>query len=62
MIEDLIVVEAEPVFTRWQIHCVKCGQCFYVDADPATPKEEITQLQGMKCEFHPDEDSVLELA
>lgn len=59
--EGLIVVDACPVLTRWQIHCVKCGTCFYVDADPATTKEEIAQLEDMKCEYHPDEDSCLEL-
>lgn len=55
-------VEARPVFARWQVHCKTCGVYFYVDAEPDTSKEDLINLEELKCGEHPMEDQVLEMA
>jgi len=54
-------IKACPVFTRWQIHCSKCGTTFYVDAETESTEEDIVNLDDTKCAYHPNEDSVLML-
>jgi phage terminase large subunit GpA-like protein len=50
-----------PVFTRWQVHCRKCGAIFYVDVEPESTGEEIFELEDIHCGLHPSESSVIEL-
>lgn len=50
-----------PVFVRWQIHCPICGITFYVDSGLESAEEDIRRLDDMKCEYHPNEDAVIEL-
>jgi hypothetical protein len=54
-------LEISPVFTRWQVHCRKCGAVFYVDTEPESPGEEIFELEDIHCGSHPGESSVVEL-
>lgn len=54
-------IKACPVFTRWQIRCSECGITFYVDSKPDDTREDILNLDAIKCEYHPSEDSVLTL-
>jgi len=54
-------LEITPVFTRWQVHCQKCGAIFYVDAEPESTGEEIFELEDIYCGLHPSESSVVEL-
>jgi hypothetical protein len=54
-------IEACPVFTRWQVHCTKCGITFYVDSEPDAKEEDIMSLDELRCGEHPEEDHVLEL-
>jgi len=54
-------LEITPVFTRWQVHCQKCGAIFYVDAEPESTGEEIIELEDIYCGLHPSESSVVEL-
>ena len=56
-----IDIKACQVFTRWQIHCHKCGITFYVDSETESTKEDILSLDDMKCEYHPNEDSIVML-
>ena len=55
-------IEANPVFMRWQVNCLQCGITFYIDTEPETTKEDILELEFLKCESHPLEDKVLALA
>jgi len=50
-----------PVFTRWQVHCQRCGAIFYVDTEPESTSEEIFELEDTYCGLHPSESSVIEL-
>ena len=54
-------VEISPVFTRWQVHCKKCGAIFYVDTEPDSTGEGILKLEDVHCGLHPNESSVIEL-
>jgi len=54
-------VKACPAFVRWQIHCSKCGTTFYVDVDSGSTEVDILKLDEMKCQYHPNEDSVVML-
>jgi phage terminase large subunit GpA-like protein len=54
-------LEITPVFTRWQVHCQKCGAIFYVDAEPESTGEEIFELEDIHCGLHPSESSTIEL-
>lgn len=50
-----------PVFTRWQVHCHRCGAIFYVDTESESTGEEIFELKDIHCSLHPSESSVIEL-
>jgi len=50
-----------PVFTRWQVHCQRCGAIFYVDAEPKSTGREIFKLEDIHCGLHPSESSTIEL-
>ncbi len=54
-------LEISPVFTRWQVHCRRCGAIFYVDGEPESTGEEIFELEDIHCGLHPNESSVIEL-
>jgi len=56
-----IDIELCPVFVRWQIRCAKCGLTFYVDSEPESTKEDILELDQMKCEYHPNEQALVML-
>ena len=56
-----IGLEISPVFTRWQVHCHRCGVIFYVDTESESTGEEIFELEDIYCGLHPSESSVIEL-
>jgi phage terminase large subunit GpA-like protein len=54
-------LEISPVFTRWQVHCRKCGAMFYVDTEHESTGREIFKLEDIHCGLHPSESSTIEL-
>lgn len=53
--------EVCPMFTRWQVRCHECDAMFYVDTDPGSTGEEISELEDIHCGLYPSESSVIEL-
>ena len=36
------------VFTRWQVHCQRCGATFYVDTKASSTGTEILELKDIR--------------